>query len=93
MTSIPDHQSYGIPAPVTQLTVEQDLKLRVLNDKLKENYHDIEDEVITLIDALQHQNFILGNSITNLIKHWPTIHEEIIFIGPSERISKEIQSS
>ena len=92
MTSRPDYQSYGIPAPVTQLTVEQDLKLRVLNDKLKENYHDIEDEVITLIDALQHQNFILGNSITNLIKHWPTIHEEIIFIGPSERISKEIQS-
>ena len=90
MTSRPEHQSYGIPAPVTQLTVEQDLKLRVLNDKLRENYHNKQEDVITLVNALQHQNFVLGNSLTNLVNNWPTLHEEIIFIGPSERISKEI---
>jgi hypothetical protein len=72
--------------------MEQDLKLRVLNDRLTENYHDLKDDVITLVVALQHQNFVLSNSITNLVNKWPSIHEDIIFIGPSERISKEIQS-
>ena len=90
MTTTNGRPSYGLPAPITKLTMEQDLKLRVLNDKLEENYHDVKDDVITLVNALQHQNFVLSNSITNLVKQWPTIHEEIIFIGPSERIQREI---
>ena len=92
MTSKRSDRSYGLPAPITKLTVEQDLRLRVLQDKLKDNYHEMEEDITTLILALQHQNFVLGNSLTNLVKQWPTLHEEIIFIGPSERISKEIQS-
>ena len=92
MTSKRTDQSYGLPAPITKLTYEQDLKLRVLHDRLQETYHDNKDDVITLLMALQHQNFVLGNSITNLVNKWPSIHEDIIFIGPSERISKEIRS-
>jgi len=51
--------------------MEQDLKLRVLHDKLVEGYHDKKQDVITLMIALQHQNFVLGNSITNLVSKWP----------------------
>ena len=29
------------------------------------------EDIITLITALQHQNFVLGNSITNLVNKWP----------------------
>ena len=53
--------------------MEQDLKLRVLNDRLKEGYHDHKDDVITLLMALQHQNFILSNSLTNLVNKWPKV--------------------
>ena len=51
--------------------MEQDLKLRLLHDRLQEGYHDKQQDVITLILALQHQNFVLGNSITNLVHKWP----------------------
>ena len=51
--------------------MEQDLKLRVLHDKLQEDFHDKQADIITLIMALQHQNFVLGNSITNLVQKWP----------------------
>ena len=91
MTSKRSDQSYGLPPPITKLTVEQDLRLRVLQDRLKDNYYEMEEEVTTLILALQHQNFVLGNSLTNLVKQWPTLHEDIIFIGTSKGISKEIQ--
>ena len=91
MTSKRSDQSYGLPPPITKLTMEQDLRLRVLQDRLKDNYHEMEEEITTLILALQHQNFVLGNSLTNLVKQWPTLHEDIIFIGTSKGISKEIQ--
>ncbi len=71
MTSKIENQSYGPPPPITKLTMEQDLKLRILHDRLKENYHDLQEEVSTLLVALQHQNFVMGNSITNLVKSWP----------------------
>ena len=74
----------GLPAPITELTMEQDLKMRVLKDKLNENYHDHKEDIITLFLALQKQNFVLGNSLTNLITQWP--NEEIIFIGTSKGI-------
>ena len=85
MTSKRSDQSYGLPAPITKLTMEQDLKLRVLSDRLEESYHDKKEDVITLILALQHQNFVLGNSITNLVNQWPkvqpTINEELSMFG------------
>ena len=30
------------------------------------------EDIITVFMALQEQNFILGNSLTNLVKKWPT---------------------
>jgi hypothetical protein len=29
------------------------------------------EDLITLIDSLQHQNFALVNTVGNLLKHWP----------------------
>jgi len=64
--------------------MEQDLKLRVLHDKLNEGYHEKKQDVITLMVALQHQNFVLGNSLTNLVNKWPSLPTQM---GPS--ITKE----
>ncbi len=64
--------------------------MRLLEDRLEEVYHDNKKEIITLFLALQRQNFVLGNTITNLVDHWP--HEEIVFIHSGERIQKKIQS-
>ena len=72
MTSQRTDPSYGIPAPITKLTVEQDLKLRMIEDSLNERYHDYKEEVMTYLMSLQHQNFVLSNSLTNLVKKWPT---------------------
>ena len=76
MTQKNRKSSYGLPAPITKLTVEQDLKMRILKDKLNENYHDHKEEIITLFLALQKQNFVLGNSLTNLLEKWNTIEED-----------------
>ena len=66
---------YGIPEPVTTLTMDQSLKMRVLELKLKENYEDHKDDIITLFLALQKQNFVLGNSLKNLLDKWTIIEE------------------
>ena len=58
--------------------------MRLLEDRLEEIYHENKKDVITLFLALQRQNFVLGNSLTNLIEHWP--HEEIVFIHSGEGI-------
>ena len=91
MTSTKKNLSFGPPPPITELTMEQDLKLRQIKDKLNSGDVDYKD-IVTVFLALQKQNFVLANSMINLVKQWPTLHEDIIFIGPSERISKEIQS-
>jgi len=84
MTSKNRRLDSGLPAPVTELTMEQDLKMRVLEDKLNETYSEHKKEIITLFLALQRQNYVLGNTLTNLITQWP--NEEIIFIGTSKGI-------
>ena len=76
MTQQNRKSSYGLPAPITKLTYEQDLKMRILKDKLHENYDNHKEDVITLFLALQKQNFVLGNSLTNLLEKWNTIEEE-----------------
>ena len=53
--------------PVTQMTMEQDLKLRQLTDLLPSA--DKED-IITLFMALQRQNFAMANTIKQLLKEW-----------------------
>ena len=63
------YQDYGLPPPVTKLTLEQDLKMRLIEDRLNEVYHDKKEDIITVFLALQKQNFVMGNSLKNLIEH------------------------
>ena len=70
MTSKTKHQSPGLPPPITELTVEQDLKLRLLYDNLIKPETRKED-IITVFMALQEQAFVLSNSLTNLVHKWP----------------------
>jgi len=49
--------------------------MRILKDRLNETYYDHKEDIITLFLALQKQNFVLGNSLTNLLKQWTTIEE------------------
>ena len=76
MTQQNRKSSFGLPQPITELTIEQDLKIRILKDKLNENYDSHKEDIITLFLALQKQNFVLGNSLSNLLKKWTTIEEE-----------------
>ena len=49
--------------------MEQDLKLRTMYDALTKP-ETAKEDIITLIMALQKQNFVLGNSLTNLVNKW-----------------------
>ena len=84
MTSKEKSLSYGLPPPVTELTLEQDLKLRQLEIQLNRDDINIKD-VITVFLALQKQNFVLSNSLTNLVDKWPkvqpTINGELSMFG------------
>ena len=75
MTSRNIESIFGLPPPITKLTVEQDLRMRLLKDKLDSGYEEHKEEIIILLLALQKQNFILGNSLTNLVNQWNTIEE------------------
>ena len=81
MTQKNKKSSFGLPDPITELTVEQDLRMRVLKDRLDETYHEHKEDIITLFLALQKQNFVLGNSLTNLLKKWNTIEEAALRSG------------
>ena len=52
--------------------MEQDLKLRQLEIALEREDIDMKD-VATVFIALQRQNFVMANSLTNLIDKWPTV--------------------
>ena len=85
MTSRNENQNYGPPPPITKLTVEQDLKMRLLEDRLSSSDVDRKD-IITVFLALQKQNFVLANSMINLVKSWPhpdqhTTIEELPLFG------------
>tara|TARA_R100000781_G_scaffold17511_1_gene13914 strand:- start:237 stop:434 length:198 start_codon:yes stop_codon:yes gene_type:complete len=45
--------------------------MRLIEDKIKENYERNKEEIITVFLALQRQNFVMGNSLNNLIRKWP----------------------
>lgn len=53
------------------MTMEQQFKLKQIENALRNPETKLED-VITIFLALQHQNFVLSNSISNLVKKWPT---------------------
>ena len=62
--------------------MEQDLKMRVIKDRLDHVYEHEKEHVITLFLALQRQNFVLGNSLTNVLDKWNTIEEVASKFGP-----------
>ena len=80
MTSTKNNRNYGPPPPITKLTVEQDLKMRLLEDKLNSDEARKED-IVTLFLALQRQNFVLANSLMNLIDKWPKQAEILPMFG------------
>ena len=86
MTQKINKSDFGLPEPITQLTMEQDLRMRILKDRLDETYYDHKDDIITLFLALQKQNFVLGNSLSNLLKKWTTIEEAALRSGTSSVI-------
>lgn len=58
--------------------MEQDLKMRRLNDLLPEA---TKEDIITVFLALQRQNFALSNTVSNLVKKWP-IHPPTTHADP-----------
>ena len=50
--------------------MEQDLKMRLIKDQLNKDEVRKED-IITVYLALQKQNFVLSNSLMNLVDNWP----------------------
>jgi hypothetical protein len=58
-----------------ELTMEQQFKLRRLTDLLPEAR---KEDVITVFLALQHQNFVLSNTVSNLVKQWPMPKDQAI---------------
>ena len=73
MTQSTEPSFLGPPPPVTELTMEQNFKIRRLEDLLpKADKQDL----ITVFMALQRQNFVLSNTVSNLVKQWP-IHPDI----------------
>ena len=64
--------------------MDQDLKLRQLEITLDKGEVDIKD-FATIFLALQHQNFVMANSIKNLIAKWPkdqvTTNEDLSMFG------------
>ena len=83
MTSNERNQSYGLPPPITKLTLEQDLKLRNVYDALNKPETKRED-IITYLMALQKQNFVLGNSLTNLVEKWQERQIQMDLLTTSE---------
>ena len=72
-----ENLSYGPPPPVTKLTAEQDFRIRQLEVMLPKDEVKKED-IITLLLALQKQNFCLANSLINVVESWP---QPTVFIG------------
>ena len=84
MTLRNSNPNYGPPPPITKLTLEQDLQLRQIELRLNSGEVDMKDLIIVFL-AMQKQNFVMGNSIQNLIKQWPkvqpTINEDLSMFG------------
>ena len=53
------------------MTLEQDLEMRKFYDAISQDDVD-KNDILTVVMALKHQNFILSNSMMNLVKKWPT---------------------
>jgi hypothetical protein len=64
--------------------MEQEFQMKKLELRLNSGEVKYED-LVTVFLAMQHQNFVLSNSITNLIDKWPQvppiINEELSMFG------------
>ena len=58
----------GRPKKPMLLTMEQDFKMRVIEDNLRKHY-DKKEDVVTVFLALQRQNFALTNALKDLIEN------------------------
>ena len=69
-TMIPNknNPNSGRPKLPIPLTMEQDFKMRTIEDNLPKHY-DKKEDVITVFLALQRQNFALTNSLKHLIEN------------------------
>ena len=70
MTFKPEVQFFGPPMPITKMTVEQQFKMRQIEDALNKESTRKED-IVDIFLALQEQAFVLGNNISQLVKAWP----------------------
>ena len=70
MTMIPSNKrpNSGRPKKPLLLTMEQQFKMRVIEDNLRKNY-DKKEDVMTVFLALQRQNFALTNALKDLIEN------------------------
>ena len=48
--------------------MEQEFKMRRMEDLLPEAE---KKDLVTILLALQHQNYVLCNTVSNLVKQWP----------------------
>ena len=53
-----------------ELTTEQEFRIRTIEMAVNDPKTQKKD-LITLLMALQRQNFVLGNAVTNLLNSWP----------------------
>ena len=68
MTSKRTDPSYGLPPmPVTEITLEQEFKLKRMEELLK---RCPPDQMIELFLQLQRTNFILTNNVGQLLAQW-----------------------
>ncbi len=78
--------SYGLPPmPTTEISIEQQFKLRRIADLLERDVTTKAD-IIPLFLDLQKTNFILTNNIGQLLKAWtihPTTPEDLSKSGTS----------
>ncbi|MAS47937.1 MAG: hypothetical protein CL557_11050 [Alphaproteobacteria bacterium] len=65
--------------------MEQSFKLRRLEDLLPSAN---KDDIITIFMSLQRQNFALANTVSNLVKQWPTHLNTTEATGGSETSSE-----
>jgi hypothetical protein len=57
------------PLPLIDLTMEQEFKMRQIEDALNKKDVDKKD-IITVFISLQHQNFVLANNLKQLLNQW-----------------------
>jgi hypothetical protein len=87
MTSKTNASNFGPPPAVVELTMEQQFKLRQIEDALNKSKGEV-DAIISLFLALQKQCFVLGNNVSNLVKQWPTAQNITVTLGKSETSSE-----